>query len=66
MKHIPRKDDDEETHVHPAEKAKLLLEISLLERHDKAHESDDVESKADHAVVRCKRRELCIGEDNVL
>jgi hypothetical protein len=52
--------------VHPAKEAELLFEISLLQRHDKAHEADDVESKADHAVVSCERCKLRVSKDNML
>ena len=64
--YIPGENDNEEAHVHPTEKAKLLLEIPLLQRHDKAHEADDIKGEADHAMVGCEWRKLGVGEDNML
>lgn len=52
--------------MNPAKKPKLLLEIALLQRHNEAHESDDVKGEANHTVVRCERSELGIGKDNML
>ena len=52
--------------MNPAEKTKLLLEIALLQRHNEAHESDDVKGEADHTVVGCERSELSICKDYML
>jgi hypothetical protein len=52
--------------VDPAEEPKLLLEVTLLERHDKAHEADCIERKTDNTMVGSERKQLPIGENNML
>ena len=52
--------------MHPAEQTELLLQVPTFKGKHKAHETDQVERETDEAVVRCERRELGIGENNVL
>ena len=52
--------------MHPAKEPKLLLEVALFQRHDKAHEPDGVEHEADHAMIGGERKELRISEHDVL
>jgi hypothetical protein len=52
--------------VYPAEKSKLLFQISLLQGHHKAHEPDGVQSEADDSMVGRKREHLRVREHDVL
>jgi hypothetical protein len=83
---VARDDNDEEAHVDPAEKRKLLAEVRLLEVGDKADEAwgiversawlagdcrrgfltNNVEHKADEAVIARKDGEDRVDKDNVL
>jgi len=65
-RYIPREDDDEQAHVNPTEQAKLLFEITLLQRHDEAHKANSVKHEADHTVVGSEWKELGIGENDML
>ena len=62
----PREDDDQKTHMHPAEQAKLLLQVPFLQRHHEAHKANDVEDETDHSMIRSEGQELRIGENNML
>jgi hypothetical protein len=44
----------------------LLLQISLLQGHDKAHEPNGVQSEADNSMVGSEREQLRIREHDVL
>lgn len=52
--------------MHPAEQAKLLFEMTLLQRHDKPHETDCVECKADDPMVCGEREEVRLCKDHML
>ena len=52
--------------MNPTEKAKLLLQISFLQRHHKAHKSNRIQSETDHTVIGCERQQLRICEDHML
>lgn len=52
--------------MYPTEESKLPPKITLLQRHDESNKSDDIQGKADDPMVRSKRHELCISEDDVL
>ena len=42
--------------MNPTEKAKLLLQISFLQRHHEAHKSNRIQSETDHTVIGCERQ----------
>jgi len=52
--------------MNPTEQTKLLLTISLLQRHNETHEANGVQSETDHAVIGNKRKEIRVGENNML
>lgn len=52
--------------MHPAEQAKLRLEVLTLERVYKADEANGIQREAREAVVRSEEREVPVGEDDVL
>ena len=52
--------------MNPTEQAKLLLQISFLQRHHETHESDCIQSETDHTMISCERQQLRIGEDHML
>jgi hypothetical protein len=52
--------------MNPTEQAKLLLQISFLQRHHETHESDRIQSETDYTMIGCKRQQLRIGEDHML
>jgi len=52
--------------VYPTEESKLPPEVTLLQRHDESNESDDVQGKADDAMVRSEGHKLRVSEDDVL
>jgi hypothetical protein len=50
----------------PTEQAKLLLQVTLLQRHDKADKANCIQSEAEYSVVSRKGQELSICEHDVL
>ena len=50
----------------PAEQTKLLLEVTTLEGQHEANEADQVQREADETVVRGERRQLRVGEHDML
>jgi hypothetical protein len=52
--------------MNPAEEAKLLLKISFLKRHNKAHESNSIERKADNTMVGSEWQHLTVCENDML
>ena len=52
--------------MYPAKQAKLLFEVTLLQRHHKTHEANCVECKADDPMVCGEREEVCVCKDDML
>jgi hypothetical protein len=52
--------------MNPAKETKLLFEISLLKRHDKAHKADRIERKADNTMVGSERKQLSVCKNDML
>ena len=52
--------------MNPTEQAKLLFQISFLQRHHETHESNRIQSETDHTMIGCERQQLRIGEDHML
>jgi len=52
--------------MNPAEQTKLLFQVSFLERHDKAHESNCVKCKADNTMISSEWQQLPVCENNML
>ncbi len=50
----------------PAEKPELLLQITLLQGHNEAHESNRIQGETDHTVVRGEEQEVRIRKYYVL
>lgn len=52
--------------MYPAEQTELLLEVASLQRHNEAHETNDVQHEADHTMVSREWKELSVGKYNML
>jgi hypothetical protein len=52
--------------MNPAKQTKLLFQVSFLERHNKAHESDCIECKADNAMIGSEWQQLPVCEHDML
>ena len=52
--------------MNPTEQAKLLLQISFLQRHHETHKSNRIQSETDHTMIGCERQQLRIGKDHML
>jgi len=52
--------------MYPAKQSKLLFQVAFLERHNKSHESDVIESKADDTMICCEWKKLRVGKNNML
>jgi hypothetical protein len=63
---VPRNHNEKQTHMNPAKEAKLLLKISLLKRHDKAHEADRIKREANNTMVGSERKQLSVSENDML
>lgn len=50
----------------PAKETELLLQIPLLERHNKPDKANGVEREADDAMVGSKRHQLRVCEHDML
>ena len=52
--------------MYPAEEAELLLELTLLQRHNEANEAERVEHEAEHAMIGREGQKIRISEDDML
>lgn len=52
--------------MYPAEQAKLLLEVSALERQNETNETKGVQRETDESVVGGESCQLSVGEDDML
>ena len=52
--------------MYPAEEAELLLELTLLQRHNEANEAERVEHEAEHAMIGREGQKIRVSEDDML
>lgn len=52
--------------MHPAEQSELRFEILSLQRGNEANKTDHVQGKTGESMIRCKKGEVPVGEDDML
>lgn len=53
---VPRNNNEEDSHMYPAEQTKLLLEVATFQRQDEADKTYSIEREADETMVGCEHR----------